>query len=114
MDRAATTLTAIPTLDELVANPAKVATLSPEAAQALLIRLVSLQPILIQRALMSPRNGHGADELLTVPEVAQRLKLSPYRAYELCRQGTLKSVRLGKSVRVKPAAVADYLAKHGG
>ena len=46
-------------------------------------------------------------------EVAKRLKVSDYRAYELARQGTLKSVRLGKSVRVKPSAVDDYLLGHG-
>jgi excisionase family DNA binding protein len=55
----------------------------------------------------------AAEELLTVPEVAARLRMSSYRVYELARQGVLKSVRLGKSVRVKPSAVADYLAKQG-
>jgi len=54
------------------------------------------------------------DELLTIPEVAQRLKVSDYRAYQLARQGVLKSIRLGKSVRVKPSAVAEYLSQHGG
>jgi len=54
-----------------------------------------------------------AEELLTIPEVAQQLKVSTYRAYELARQGVLKSVRLGKSVRVKPSAVVDYLAQQG-
>ena len=52
-------------------------------------------------------------DLFTIPEVAQRLKVSEYRAYELARQGFLKSVRLGKSVRVTPSAVADYLAQQG-
>ena len=54
------------------------------------------------------------DGLLTVPQVAERLKVSDYRAYELCRQGTLKSVKLGKSVRVTPEAVVAYVAEHGG
>lgn len=52
-------------------------------------------------------------DLLTIPEVAKRLKVSEYRAYELARQGTLKSIRLGKSVRVKPGAVAEYLGGRG-
>ena len=103
----------ISSLDLLVANPAKAATLPPEVAQVLLIALVSLQPLLIQRALMGPGNGQEKDHLLTVPQVAARLKLSPYRTYELCRQGVLKSVRIGRSVRVKPSAVADYLAQQG-
>ena len=54
------------------------------------------------------------DLLLTIKEVAGRLKISEYRAYELARQGTLKSVRLGKSVRVKSAALMEYLERHGG
>ena len=54
------------------------------------------------------------DDLLTIREVARRLKISEYRAYELARQNILKSVRLGKSVRVKPSALADYLTQQGG
>lgn len=98
-------------LDQLLANPVKATTLSPEAAQALLIGLVSLQPILIQRALMGWHNGRQEDELLTMQDVAQRLKVSRYRAYELARQGVLKAVRLGKSVRVRPADLAAYVAQ---
>jgi excisionase family DNA binding protein len=56
------------------------------------------------------REGEG---LLTVPEVAQRLKMSAYRIYELCRTGALQSHKCGKSVRVTPSAVVDYLAKQG-
>lgn len=104
----------IPSLDALLADPAKAATLPPEAAQALLIGLASIHPVLLQRALTGSRNGHEEGLLLTIPQVAKRLKISDYRAYELARQGILKSVRLGKSVRVQPSAVADYLAKQGG
>jgi excisionase family DNA binding protein len=100
-------------LDAIVADPAKAATLAPEAAQALLIGLASIQPVLLQRALTASRNGHEEDHLLTIPQVARRLKMSDYRAYELARQGILKSVRLGKSVRVKPSAVDEYVAQHG-
>lgn len=62
---------------------------------------------------------HGAmapqtEDLLTVPEIAGRLKLSPYRVYELIRQGHLQRVPLpGKSVRVRPSDLAAYLARHG-
>jgi excisionase family DNA binding protein len=66
------------------------------------------------RLLAVPSNGQGEGELLTVPEVAERLKLSEYRVYEMIRQGVLKSVHLGKSVRVRPSAVAEYLAQQGG
>ena len=100
-------------LDALVADPAKAATLPPETAQALLVRLVTLQPLLIQRALMGAQGGQEKELLLTVPEVAKQLQLSPYRVYELVRQGVLKSIHLGKSVRVRATAVTEYLAQQG-
>ena len=102
------------TLDALLADPAKAAMVPPKRAQGLLIELASLQAVLLQRALSGPSNDQEEEELLlTIPEVAKRLKVSDYRAYELARQGSLKSVRLGKSVRVKPSAIDDYLSKHG-
>lgn len=54
------------------------------------------------------------EDLLTVADVAKRLSLSAYTVYELCRKGTLKAEHFGKSVRVRPSALADYLAKQGG
>ncbi len=54
-----------------------------------------------------------AEDLLTVADVAKRLNMSAYRVYELCRQGKLKAEHFGKSVRVRPSAVAEYLAKQG-
>ncbi len=103
----------ITTLNNLLADPGIVVDLSPETAQMLLIELVSLQPLLIQKALMGAQNWQEKEIVLTVREVAAQLKLSPYRVYELARQGTLKSIRLGKSVRVRPSAVAEYLAHQG-
>lgn len=96
-------------LDAVIADPAKASTLTPEIAQTLLINLASIHPILLQRALIGSRNEHEED-LLTIPQVAKRLKVSEYRAYELARQGFLKSIRLGKSVRVKQSALVEYLA----
>ena len=103
----------MPSLDALVADPGKAAMLPPETAQALLIGLASLQAVLLQRALTGLRFEEGENLLLTIPEVAKRLKVSDYRAYELARQGMLKSVRLGKSVRVKLSAIAEYVSQHG-
>lgn len=100
-------------LDALVADPASAATLPPETAQALLIALASIHSVLLHRALTTSRNERQEDVLLTIPQVAKRLKVSDYRAYELARQGILKSVRLGKSVRVKPSAVDEYVSQHG-
>lgn len=103
-----------PSLDQLIQDPAKAAILSPEIAQALLIGLASIQPLLVQRALMGSSDKIGEEDLLTIDQVATRLKLSQYRAYELCRQGELKAIRLGKSVRVKPSDLQAYVAQHGG
>ncbi|HEX5545694.1 MAG TPA: helix-turn-helix domain-containing protein [Nitrospira sp.] len=103
-----------PSLDQLIQDPTKAAILSPEIAQALLIGLASIQPLLVQRALMGSSDKVGEEDLLTVDQVATRLKLSQYRAYELCRQGELKAIRLGKSVRVKPSDLQAYVAQHGG
>ena len=104
----------LPSLEQLIQDPAKAAILSPEIAQALLIGLASIQPLLVQRALMPALSGGPMEDLLTIDQVAARLKLSQYRAYELCRQGELKAIRLGKSVRVKPSDLQAYVAQHGG
>ena len=69
-----------------------------------------------QLRMMQPETVPVVQEVeavLTVPQVAQRLNMSAYRIYELCRTGTLQSYKCGKSVRVKPSAVAEYLAKQG-
>ncbi|MBK8278379.1 MAG: helix-turn-helix domain-containing protein [Nitrospira sp.] len=104
----------LPSLEQLIQDPAKAAILPPEIAQALLIGLASLQPLLVQRALMGSSDKVGEEDLLTIDQVATRLKLSQYRAYELCRHGELKAIRLGKSVRVKPSDLQAYVAQHGG
>jgi excisionase family DNA binding protein len=103
-----------PSLDQLLQDPAKAAILPPEIAQALLIGLASIQPLLVQRALMGSSDKVADEDLLTIDQVAARLKLSQYRAYELCRQGELKAIRLGKSVRVKPSDLQAYVSQHGG
>jgi excisionase family DNA binding protein len=74
-----------------------------------------LRQLLVNRlgALTSPpmaRADH--DELLTVPEVAALLKLSPERVYELHRIGELPSVVLGeRQVRVGRRDLDQYLQK---
>lgn len=104
----------IPTIDELVADPGRAAYLPPEVAQALLIGLASIQSLLVQRALMGAQKGQGESGLLTIKEVAQQLKVSTYRAYELVRQGEIKKTLVGeKSVRVKPTDLEAYLARNG-
>ncbi len=51
-------------------------------------------------------------ELLTVPEVAERLKISRSLAYDLCQRGVLPVVRFGgRAVRVSAAALDAYIAE---
>ena len=47
-------------------------------------------------------------ELLTVGEVAARLRVSPVTVRRLIKSGALEAVRIGRLVRVTPEAVADY------
>lgn len=48
-------------------------------------------------------------ELLTVAEVARRLKLSRAKTYELIFSGRLKSVKLDRCRRVAIQALADFV-----
>ena len=91
-------------LDSLLANPSSIATLRPEIAQHLLISLAAIHPVLIQRALATSSVGKNENELLTMEEVALKLRISEDKAYELVRQGSLQSVHLGRLVRVKPSS----------
>lgn len=50
--------------------------------------------------------------LLTLDEVAQRLKVSPSTARRLIRRGGLKTVRLGRLIRVRPADLNAYIERH--
>jgi excisionase family DNA binding protein len=111
-----TPLTDVPTLDSLLADPGKIATLPPITAQALLIGLGCLQPLLIQRALLWPQNGREETikkNALTAKQVAAILNVKPSFVYEMARQKQLKSYKVGKYLRFKEAAVNDYLAKRG-
>lgn len=59
--------------------------------------------------VMVPAQLQENDPLLTASQVAEKLQLSTYRVYELCRQGQLKSSRLGKAVRIRLSAVQAYV-----
>lgn len=48
-------------------------------------------------------------ELLTVPEVALRLRLSKSKVYLLCQQGQIPTITLGKSVRVPLDELEEWL-----
>ena len=50
-------------------------------------------------------------ELLTVPEVAQRLKMSKSKVYLLCQRGKIPTITLGKSVRVPRDELEEWLRR---
>ena len=50
--------------------------------------------------------------LLTVKEVARALRLGHTKTYELIASGQLAAVRIGRSVRVTPQALRDFLDSH--
>ena len=48
--------------------------------------------------------------LLKVAEVARLLNISESHAYRLIHSGDLPSVRMGRSLRVKPADLEEYIS----
>lgn len=53
------------------------------------------------------------NELLTVREVAPKLKMSTGRVYELIRTGVLPAARFGKQVRVDPEKLRAFVEAGG-
>ncbi|MEO7859884.1 MAG: helix-turn-helix domain-containing protein [Nitrospirales bacterium] len=54
---------------------------------------------------------HDSATLLTLPQVAMRLAIPEGRAYELARQGTLPTVRVGKYVRVSMVELETWVGQ---
>jgi excisionase family DNA binding protein len=51
------------------------------------------------------------ESLLTVREVASRLRVSSASVYKLCRRGALPGFRIGGALRFQPAAIDEYLGR---
>jgi excisionase family DNA binding protein len=54
--------------------------------------------------------SHVAD-VLTVPQVADLLKIGKNSAYELVRAKTIPCFRIGRQLRVSKQSVIDYIAR---
>jgi excisionase family DNA binding protein len=50
------------------------------------------------------------DDILSVQELAKALKIGRNNAYELVRSGKIKSVAIGRQIRVTKAAVIEFLS----
>ena len=83
-----TLLVDVPSWDDLLRNPAKAAQLSPDVAQTLLIGLVSIQPLLMQRALArpDPQAIAPSERFLTVEEAAAQFGVSAQWLYRHKKQ----------------------------
>ncbi|WP_224249458.1 helix-turn-helix domain-containing protein [Hyalangium gracile] len=53
----------------------------------------------------------GAERLLTVREVAERLGVSTATVYGLCERGELPHVRVSNAIRIRPADVEAFLSR---
>lgn len=49
------------------------------------------------------------EQVLRVPEVAERLGISRSKAWQMARAGELPTLRLGRSVRVPTEALARWI-----
>ena len=63
----------------------------------------------MQGKAMDPVDG-AAVRLLRIEEIAQRLAISRSMAWKLIALGHLRSVRIGRAVRVRPQDLDEYVA----
>lgn len=56
---------------------------------------------------------NGAQQVLKVREVAAELRIGINQAYEAVRDGRIRSVKIGKSVRVTREALEQFKAGDG-
>jgi excisionase family DNA binding protein len=61
---------------------------------------------------LTPGNVDQVETLLTGTEVAKILHVSRSAAYGLMRTGSLRAVRINRSVRVRPTDLERFIAAH--
>jgi predicted DNA-binding transcriptional regulator AlpA len=111
-------LAPVPTLDDLAADPTRVAEIPPATAAALLGTLAGLQSVLLARALApggdGDRNGAPAtDRLLTAEEAAMQLSHSVDWIYRHAEKLPF-TVRTGRDVRFSAAGLARWIRNRQG
>jgi excisionase family DNA binding protein len=52
----------------------------------------------------------GSGRLLRIEQIAERLSVSRSMAWKIIDKGQLRSVRIGRAVRVRPQDLDDYVA----
>lgn len=62
---------------------------------------------------MNDKKYHSADELplvLTVEDLMPVLCIGRNAAYDLVRSGQIRSLRIGRQIRIPPVAVIEFLS----
>jgi len=109
-------------LDEVLADPARVRALPRSVRNDLLARCAAVIVTLSSAddsAEVRPnaQTAPATDEqraLLTVPEVAEVLGFARGYTYELVRRGEIRALHHGKYWRISPAAVEEFIRKNEG
>lgn len=53
------------------------------------------------------------EAVLTIQEAAEILRVTPERVYELCRQGLIPHIRLGRQVRISKSKFEAWMNDGG-
>ena len=102
---------------QILARPERAAEIALENIPAILGRLEQAQAALWTRiftagsARPDSQAAPAREELLTVPEVAKRLRFTRAYLYEAVRRGDLDAVRKGKYVRIRQADLDAWLGR---
>ena len=56
-------------------------------------------------------NNHKEDEIMTVSEVAEYLKISEVTTYKLVQEGRLPAFKIGRHWRLKKSDLTEYIEK---
>ena len=112
------TPTAVPTLDELAANPERATALPANVLQGLLCSCVSLQSALLGALLSASadsnrRAAEEPDSLIDVDAAAQRLGASRDWLYHRARQLPF-TVRQGRLLRFSTRGITRYIQARQG
>ena len=65
----------------------------------------------MQILLADSLRSMSSENLLTVAELAQQLRVSKNTAYSLCRDGHIAAIKVGRQWRIPQASLDKYLSK---
>lgn len=106
-------LTPIPTLDAIAADPARAAGLPAEARQVLMLRALAALAALATLPACQPAPAPETDRLLDAREAAARLGMTPDWLYRRAPRLPF-TVRLGRALRFSAAGIDRYIRARQG